>query len=636
MPEANRKLAAILSADVVGYSRLMGADEAGTVETLTAYRAAMGRLITRHKGRVVNAPGDALLAEFPSAVEAVQCAVEIQKSLEGRNIDLAPERRMVFRIGVNLGDVIEQADGAIYGDGVNIAARMEALAEGGGICISSTIYDAVEGKLDLGFDFLGEQQVKNIAKPVKVYRVRAEARPAGQARGRRVRWQLWAPAAALVVALAGLGLWLYRDLTPPAPEAAAVADDPVLAMPTGPSIAVLPFVNLSGDAEQEYFVDGITEQILTALARFRGLYVIGRNSTFQYKGRALDVREVGRELGARYVLEGSVRRSGETLRVTAQLLDAQSGAHLWAETYDRDLTGADIFALQDEITSKVVGNIAGAYGRISQAGLEETKRKAPESIDSYDCVLRAIAYNRLLSPEGHAPIRDCLEAAVARDPDYGDAWGWLQAAYSWEYNFGYNPRPELYDALDRALEAAQRAVELDPNNGSNHSGLAWVQFMRHEVDASLVSNERALALNPNDPEILCGAGFMMVFAGHQEERGIALTKKAIALGPNYPPWCHNQLSYAYYQNREYEQALAEALKINMPDLFWTHVYLAESYAQLGREQEAKAAIAKLLELYPDIADNYRREWRKWNVPDSAIELTIEGMRKSYRRFLVTA
>src|SRR5574341_976583 len=347
-----RKLAAILSADVVGYSRLMAADEAATVETLKSYRDIIVRLVVRHGGRVVNAPGDALLAEFPSAVEAVQAAVEVQKSLEGHNIDLEPDRRMQFRIGVNLGDVIEEADGTIYGDGVNIAARMEALAEGGGVCISSMVYDAVEGKLPFGFDFLGEQRVKNIAKPVRVYRVRAEPRPA-PARPRpkrRLRWQIALPALVLIAALGAVGAWRYRNGWVPTAERAA--EDAVPGVPKGPAIAVLPFVNLSGDPKQDYFSDGLTEDIMTELSRARDLRVLARNTTFQYKGKAVDVPKLGRELGVRYVLEGSVRRADDGVRVTAQLIDAHTGAHVWADRFDRKM--ADIFLVQDEIVSQIV------------------------------------------------------------------------------------------------------------------------------------------------------------------------------------------------------------------------------------------------------------------------------------------
>ena len=289
---SRRKLAAILCADVVGYSRLMAADEAATVSTLKSCRDIIARLIARRGGRVVNAPGDALLAEFPSAVEAVQAAIEIQKALEGHNVQLETERRMQFRIGVNLGDVIEEADGTIYGDGVNIAARMEALAEAGGICISSSVYDAVEGKLDFGFDFLGEQQVKNIAKPVRVYRVRAEPRPVPKrtASNKRVRWQTAVPIAATVLALLAAGAWLLREHGPPAPQGAVETTGAA----KGPGVAVLPFVNLSGDANQEYFSDGLTEDILTELTRTGDLRVLARNTTFQYKGKAVDVTKLGR------------------------------------------------------------------------------------------------------------------------------------------------------------------------------------------------------------------------------------------------------------------------------------------------------------------------------------------------------
>src|SRR5215831_11788409 len=309
-PSSRRKLAAILSADVVGYSSLMAANEAATVETLKSYRDIIARLVVRRGGRVVNTPGDALLAEFPSAVEAVQAAIEIQKSLEDHNIELESERRMQFRIGVNLGDVIEEADGTIYGDGVNIAARMEALAEGGGVCISSIVYDAVEGKLSYGFDFLGEQKVKNISRPVRAYRVRSEPKPTSRPSSHAQRTN------------------------------------------GRPSIAVLPFTNMSGDPDQEYFSDGITEDIITELSKIGGLLVIARNSSFAYKGKSLDMRTVGRELGVRSILEGSIRRVGNRVRITAQLIDAANGAHLWADRYDRDLT--DIFAVQDEVTRRIV------------------------------------------------------------------------------------------------------------------------------------------------------------------------------------------------------------------------------------------------------------------------------------------
>ncbi|MSQ60168.1 MAG: adenylate/guanylate cyclase domain-containing protein [Betaproteobacteria bacterium] len=320
-----RKLAAILSADAAGYSRMMGENDQETVRALNACRDIFRRAIARYSGRVVDTAGDNVLAEFARVVEAVRCAVEVQQEIQARNADLPDARRMQFRIGLNLGDLIEQSDGSIYGDGVNVAARVQALAEPGGVCISGTVHDHIESKLPFAYAFQGEHAVKNITKPVRVYRVRTEKRegkpPAKAAAAHKWLW----PALAGVVLLgtiAGVGLWRYGNF------AAVSADDPILAMPKGPSLAVLPFANLSGDPSQDYFSDGLTEQLITALARYRGLYVIARNSTFQYKGQSVDVWKLGRELGARYVLEGSVRRSGKTLRVMAQLLDARSGAHL--------------------------------------------------------------------------------------------------------------------------------------------------------------------------------------------------------------------------------------------------------------------------------------------------------------------
>jgi adenylate cyclase len=350
-PSSRRKLAAILSADVVDYFRLMAANEAVTVETLKSYRDIITRLVVRRGGRVINAPGDALLAEFPSAVEAVQAAIEIQQSVEGHNIELEADQRMQFRIGVNLGDVIEEPDGTIYGDGVNIAARMEALRRR--LHLLHRLRRC-RRQLALGFDFLVEHQVKNIAKPVRVYRVRAESKsPSARPRSkRRMQWQIAVPVLSLVLLLVGAaGAWLYRDLWMPTPEGAA--EHTVLGAPNGPAIAVLPFVNLSGDPQQEYFSDGLTEDLMTALSRASSdLRVLARNTTFQYKGEAVDVPKLGRELGVRYVLEGSVRRADDGLRITAQLIDTQTGAHIWADRFDRKM--ADIFLVQDEIVSQIV------------------------------------------------------------------------------------------------------------------------------------------------------------------------------------------------------------------------------------------------------------------------------------------
>jgi adenylate cyclase len=474
-----RKLTAILSADVVGYSRLMAADEAATVETLKAYRDIITRLVARHDGRVVNAPGDALLAEFPSAVEAVQAAIEIQQSVEGHNIELEADRRMQFRIGVNLGDVIEEADGTIYGDGVNIAARLEALAEGGGVCISSTVYDAVEGKLACGFDFLGEQQVKNIAKPVRVYRVRAEPR-ATSARSpskRRMGWQIAVPALALILVLGVIGVWLYRDFWVPAPDGAA--EHPVLDAFNGPSIAVLPFVNLSGDTNQEYFSDGLTEDLITQLSRAsRDLRGLARNTAFQYKGKTVDVSKLGRELGVRYVLEGSVQRTEDDLRVAAQLIDTQTGGHVWADRFDRKI--ADIFLVQDEIISQIVGEIGGSYGAIERNEANAAARKSPEQVQAYDLILRARAAIQWdWTSETFGAARQALQQAIALDPTGSQArreLAWL-GLVGWIFRVDTMPTAPL-----DIIAEATKAVQLDPDDARTRMVAAMGYFFAKQLD----------------------------------------------------------------------------------------------------------------------------------------------------------
>ena len=369
-----RRLAAILAADVEGYSRHTEIDEEVSTTTLRMYRAVVEEAISAHRGHIFSSAGDGVIAEFPSIVEAIRCAFEIQNEIAERNASVPDNQQMQFRIGVNLGDVICE-DNNLYGTGVNVAVRLQQLAEpGGGVCISSIVYDAVEGKLSYGFDFLGEQQVKNISKPVRVYRVRAEPRPPSpRPRSKRsVRWQIALPALVLILSLGALGAWLYRDRWMPAPEGAA--EHPVLGLPNSPAIAVLPFVNVSGDPKQEYFSDGLTEDIMTELSRAsRDLRVLARNTTFQYKGKAVDVPKLGRELGAGYVLEGSVRRVDDGLRVTAQLIDTQTCSNVWAYRFDRTL--ADIFLVQDEIVRQIVAEISGSNGADERTETKAAARK---------------------------------------------------------------------------------------------------------------------------------------------------------------------------------------------------------------------------------------------------------------------
>jgi adenylate cyclase len=625
----DRKLTAILSADVVGYSRLMGEDDAATVATLGAYRKLFVSRIEAHRGRVVDAKGDALLAEFGSVVNAVACAAEVQREIAERNVELPEERRMRFRIGVNLGDVIVQ-DEALYGDGVNIAARLEALAEPGGICISGAAHAEVENKLPLEFEFQGKQQVKNITNAVPVYRVLSlpGAAAARVLRAGRLRARLklhkgkivgLAMAAIFVLGLIAAEAYISRLRQP------AVEDDPVLAMPGGPTIAVLPFDNLSGDPEQEYFSDGLTEQIIADLSRFPELHVLARNSTGQYKGKSVDVRDIGTNLGADYVIEGSVRRGETRVRVTAQLVKTADGSHLWAESYDRELTGSDLLDIQEGITGQIVAKLGDSHGVINLARLEQVRGKAATDLDAYQCQLRVIQYYSALTPRGHLQARTCIEQALERSPDNPDLLAWQSSLILDEHRFGFNPRP---NPLPRAVEAVKRAIALDRNHHRAHNVNSQLQHLRRNLDGFLVASERAVALNPSHATTLVSNGLNMISAG-KLERGMALASKGIALNPDGAGWYYFAPQHYHYARGEYEKALAAALKVNTPRFFLHPVVLAADYAQLGRMEEAQAEVEKLLALYPDFGANARVELEKffWNF-EALLEGYLDGLRKA--------
>ena len=403
-------------------------------------------------------------------------------------------------------------------------------------------------------------------------------------------------------------------------------EDPLLALPTGPTVAVLPFENLSEDPKQEYFSDGLTEDIITALSRFKDLFVIARNSTFRYKGQAVDVRQLNKELGARYVLEGSVQRAGDALRVTAQLLDAKDGTHLWAETYDRELSAPNIFAVQDEVTEQVVATIAGPQGVISRTRFAEVKDKPTDRLDAYECVLHAAAYER--DRQGiaseHARVRDGLERAVKSDPGYAEAWACLANIYIDEHRIHYEARP---DPLGRALDAARRAVDLDPANQRARHALAAAYFYRHELDAFFAEAERAIALNPNNAFVLADIGHSLMFSG--DGQGTALVRKAMKLDPLHPTWYYFAVALDHFDRGEYQEALAAARKLDMPGYFWRQAYLAVIYAELGRQSEARSALKELLRLYPGFTiDKYVEEARKWNFRDERIRQWVAALRKA--------
>jgi adenylate cyclase len=422
--------------------------------------------------------------------------------------------------------------------------------------------------------------------------------------------------------------WLLRRRARPAAQSTAKTapeEDPLLALPTGPVVAVLPFENLSEDPKQEFFSDGLTDEIITALSRFKDLFVIARNSTFRYKGQAVDVRQLNKELGARYVLEGSVQRAQDTLRVTAQLLDAKDGTHLWAETYDRELSASSVFAVQDEITEQVAGTIASSHGVISRARAVEVKQKPTDRLDAYESVLRASAYWRdnAIPPE-HARVRDALERAVQSDPGYADAWAWLGVVYVDEYRHNYNPRP---DPLDRALEAARRAVAADPTSQAAHLTLAVVYFYRHELDAFFTEAERTVALNPNNASFVAAIGEMLHYAG--DERGIALLSRATKLDPFHPTWFHLPMAIHHLGRGELEEALAAARKVDMPGFAPPQMLLTVIYTELGRPSEARSAVKELLRFRPGFTIEEAADvMRKSNFPDQGIHRTAAALREA--------
>ncbi|HUU72848.1 MAG TPA: adenylate/guanylate cyclase domain-containing protein [Burkholderiales bacterium] len=617
-----RKLTAILSADVFGYSRLMADDEPATLATLNEFRRLIQEHVIARGGRVVDSTGDAILAEFTSAVEAIACGLEVQLELAERNSTLAEHRRMLFRFGINLGDVIEE-EGALYGDGVNIAARLQSLAEPGSICVSGAVREAVEGKLEAQFQDMGEQRVKNIPRPVRTYRVSSGKEALSSTRPgfyqHRNRWIL--SGSALIVILVAVALAVqFREFFM---EASTITLDPALAIPTGPAIAVLAFENLSGDPNQDYFGEGISEEIISGLSRFRNLRVLARNSTFQFKGQARDVREIGKEIGADYVVEGSVRRAGDIVRVTAQLLDAKNGAHVWAETYDRQLDPENLFSVQDEITNQVVARIGDIHGAVNRADMQKVRAKSKATLEDYDCVLKTYEYQRFLTPDKHAVVKTCLTQTVQRNPGYADAWANLAYAYVDQYWAVFDGPP---DPLDWAYAAARKAVELDPASQWAHFSLANVHFFRKEWNRFFQEADKALELNPNNTEVVASLAVRLVYAG-KRDRGLALMNKAMSLNPSHPGWYWIPIVYDHYWDRDYEKALEAAIRIDMPGFWYANVALAMNYGQLGRRNLAKAQLDELRRLNPGFEKNPYRFLDMWFLAEHS-DHVVEGLRKA--------
>jgi len=574
-----RRLAAILAADVAGYSRLIGADEGGTLRQLRCIRAELiDPKITEHRGRIVKTTGDGLLVEFGSVVDALRCATEWQRGMAERNAG-TPDDRIEFRIGINVGDVVVE-DGDIFGDGVNVAARLEGLAEPGGICVSARVQEDAAGRLDLTFDDMGEQALKNIVRPVRAYRVRAaRATPTGTT----------------------------PNATPP--EIA-----PALALPDKPSIAVLPFQNMSGDREQEFFADGIAEDIITALSRYPSLFVIARNSSFSFKGRAVDLKQVGRELGVRYVLEGSLRKSGNRVRVTAQLVEAETGNHVWAERYDRDL--ADIFAVQDENTQATTIAIAPA---IADAEQQRAMRKPPASLDAWGAYQRGMWHLSKASAEDNGLAEKFFQRAIDLDPMFVGGSIGLSAVLS---------RAKGTQSKEEAL--ARRAVALDGGDAEAHSRLALALVARGDHQGARDHAERALAICPNLAAAHGALGVVLAYSGQPRE-GIAALKTCIRLDPRGPSLVNrlNQVALAHYFCRDYEATIEAAKRAirSFPDFPSAYRWLAAALGELGRTAEAKQALEKSITVSPASFDFQVRTRPPWFRPEEHAHM-LEGLRKA--------
>jgi adenylate cyclase len=544
----SRRLAAILAADIAGYSALMGSDEARTVSDLKGHQAVVLPMVGEFGGRVIDTAGDGILAEFPSVLNAVECAVAIQRTMAERNAAIEPRRRMEFRIGINLGDVIYDND-RIFGDGVNVAARLEGIAEPGSICVSGKVHEEVRAKIGLPYEDLGEKELKNIAEPVRVYGIRLDRAP------RRT----------------------------------------VLALPDKPSIAVLPFQNMSGDPEQEYFSDGMTEDLITDLSKVSGLFVIARNSSFAYKGRAVKVQEIGHDLGVRFVLEGSVRKAGNRVRITAQLIDAGSGGHLWAERFDRDLT--DIFSTQDEVVTKIVGTLAVT---LTQGEAQRVYRRATGNMEAYETWLRA---RELLSGgtrESVVQAKAMHRRAIELDPNFAAPHAGLSLAAISDYASDWAPDPA--QALDEAERWARRAVELNDQEPVSHLALGSALLWRRNHEGALAEFHRMIALDPNFAQGHTATGLALMYAGRSAE-ALEPFAMAMRLDPHYSPIVLHFVAQADFSVGHYETAAQRLLDriARTPGTDSSRMLLASCYGHLGRAEDARAAWAELLKVNPDFS-----------------------------------
>jgi len=574
-----RRLTAIFAADVAGYSRLVGADEEGTIDRLGAHRRELIEpKIAEHQGRLVKTTGDGVLAEFASPVKAVRCAIDVQHGMAARNADIPEGQRIEFRIGINLGDVVVE-DGDIFGDGVNVAARLENIAEPGAVLISRAVRDFVTDTAELALEDLGERELKNIAKPVQVFRI-----------------------------------------APPA-QAAAAAQAPAPAVPQKPSIAVLPFTNMSGDPEQEYFSDGMTEDLITDLSKISALFVIARNSSFAYKDKAVKVQEIGRDLGVRFVLEGSIRKSGNRVRITAQLIDAESGGHLWADRFDRDLT--DIFATQDEVVERIVRALAVT---LTQGEAARLRRRGTENVAVYETWLRARQLLSGSTRETVAQAKAMYRRAIELDPNFAAAQAGLALATTADYVSDWAPDPAA--ALDEAERWARRAVELDDSEPVGHMALGSVMLWRRDHEGALAEFRRMIELDPNFAQGHSATGLALMYAGRSAE---ALEAFAVAkrLDPHHSSIVLHFVAQANFSLGNYGTAAKQLLEriSRTPGTDSSRMMLAACYGHLGRIEEARAAWAELMKVNPNFSFEQRERVLPYKDPRDFTRIA-EGLAKA--------
>jgi adenylate cyclase len=580
-----RKLAAILSADVEGYSHLMGQNEEQTIRTLTSYRTTISNLVQQYRGNVVDTPGDNILAEFSSAVDAVKSAVKIQSELSERNAEMPMDQRMQFRIGINLGDVVEE-ESRIYGDGVNIAARVESMAEAGGICISGTVYDQVETKLEWQYEFLGEKEVKNISRPIRIYKL-------------------------LMKPESSYDVISQERLAHPLPDK--------------PSIAVLPFDNMSGDPGQEYFSDGLTEQIINGLCKVSNLFVIARNSSFAYKGKSINAQQIGKELGVRYILEGSVQKAGDRVRITAQLIDLTTGYHLWSENYDRDLS--DIFALQDEITLKIIETmqIKLTFGEQARLWAGMTTK-----IQAFDMMMRGLDVFYRTNEKDNKQAQQYFKQAINIDKSYAMAHAWLGFTHTSEIFYGWSNSP--IKSLEQAEICAEKALALNDSYDHAHLLLAWNSMVKRQHDEAIKQAERAIELNPNGADDYASLSFIHSFADNAE-LAIELAKSALRLNPIPPHFYYTVLGISYRIEGRYAEAieLVDKCLTENPDNLQALLLSAACNSFLNRTGEANKASKEILRINPkfsaanyvtalpyknqDVANRYLDALRKAGLPE---------------------